>query len=221
VFKTRAFIGLIIETEEEEVLRRIASQEGISVSELVRRIIREWLESEARMRYGLNFVFKAPRTVATDGASTVDPVSAVLTEDFTRSLSEVEQDVKKAVEEIRRLAGELDAIEKEYSEAKNTFKVGVMYRVEGRFMQGEDLLAEAERRYYNRLKALRTRFFEADSAIRNFFSRVYYPWLKLRREVTVTEQVVIGQRVANLYRLVASVRKQREMLSKKLSEKRH
>ncbi len=87
VFKSRAFIGLIIEPEVEEVLRRIASQEGVSVSELVRHIIREWLESVAVTRYGLNLVFESPKSdKASKDPAPSDPVEELELRDLEASL---------------------------------------------------------------------------------------------------------------------------------------
>jgi metal-responsive CopG/Arc/MetJ family transcriptional regulator len=50
--QNRGFISLIIENKYVELLDKIARREGITKSELVRRVIIEWLETEAKIKYG-------------------------------------------------------------------------------------------------------------------------------------------------------------------------
>jgi len=62
VFQNRAFIGFIVEGAYADLLDKIARKEGISKSELVRRVIIEWLENEAKVKYGLEEIFVVAQT---------------------------------------------------------------------------------------------------------------------------------------------------------------
>ncbi len=187
-----AIIGVQVTPEEKRMLERIARAEGISVSKLVRRYILRCLE-EDRLRYGLRLLYDVEKVEAVaDGASSSDPLSAEVVADFLSTLASVSRDVEWA-------AGEVEAI---YSEVKGLEGISDdrVYVVQGRgHLRGSELKREL-------LYSLRQRFLRADRVLRLFFARVYYPWLHLRKEVTLREQVEIGQRVAALYRRVRMVR---------------
>jgi len=97
VFKNRAFVGFILEGEHLELLDSIARREGISRSELCRRVILEWLEGEAKEKYGFQLALQGnpPR----DGPP--DPLIEVDAEEFEQQLQRLEEEVaqlERAVE---------------------------------------------------------------------------------------------------------------------------
>jgi len=54
LFENRVFVGFVIEKEHAKLIEAIARREGVSKSELCRKIIIEWLQSpETHTKYGL------------------------------------------------------------------------------------------------------------------------------------------------------------------------
>ena len=98
VFKNRAFVGFILEGEHLELLDSIARREGISRSELCRRVILEWLEGEVKEKYGFQLALQGnpPRD------DPPDPLIEVDVEEFEQQLQKLEEEVaqlEKAVDQ--------------------------------------------------------------------------------------------------------------------------
>jgi hypothetical protein len=182
-----------MEAEVVATLQRIARLEGITMSELVRRIVLEWLESEARTKYGMKLVFDVKEVEAVaDGLSSSDPLSAEVAEDFMQTVEGMFEEVKRATEEI-------DAIHSEVKELER-FKDDEIYSIQGRgLVRGVEVKHQIIQNLY-------PRFNKADKTLRAFFAKVYYPWLRMRREVTIRDQIAISQKVAVLYRRVRKIR---------------
>jgi hypothetical protein len=181
-----------MESEIVEILQRIARSEGITLSELVRRYILRCLEEE-RTRYGLKFLFDLQEVEAVaDGLSSSDPLSTEIASDFIETLESMFEEVKRATEEIDAIYNEVKGLDR--------YKDDDLYNVQGRGVLNG---AEVKRLIMDNLKF---RFYKADRTLKNFFTRVYYPWLRMRREVTIRDQIAISQKVAVLYRRVKKIR---------------
>jgi len=195
VFQDRAFIGFIIEGYYADLLDQLARREGVSKSELCRRVIMEWLEGEAKVKYGLQLA--APPQVERANASKLMPLAKKKLEDVENTLKEVEPVVDKLtkklpslVEEAKRLVAEKRQVE-EWRAQKATLRIG------GREVPAEKYYWEWRARTDGMFKLIEGALREWKSVRAKFFKVVYYPWLKyLRREVPVEVMVEYEDRIA-------------------------
>jgi metal-responsive CopG/Arc/MetJ family transcriptional regulator len=118
--QNRGFISLIIENKYVELLDKIARKEGITKSELVRRIIIEWLETEAKIKYGLEEVFAIAKV--TDTPHLLPLVAKRVTE------------IEKTQKEIAKQLVEL----KHFFEAINPNELKAMMRVVDLWRRGNE-----------------------------------------------------------------------------------
>jgi hypothetical protein len=197
VFQNRAFIGFIIEGYYADLLEQLARREGISKSELCRRIIVEWLEGEAKVKYGLQLA-PPPQAEKADAPRMLPLVKKKL-DDVESALREVEPVIDRLarklptlVEMARRLAAERRQVE-EWRAQKATLRVG------GREVPAEKYYWEWRARADGALKLLAGALEEWKGARAKFFKVVYYPWLKyLRREVPPEVLAAYEDRIAAL-----------------------
>ncbi|MCC6066057.1 MAG: ribbon-helix-helix protein, CopG family [Thermofilum sp.] len=197
VFQNRAFIGFIIEGRYADLLEQLARREGISKSELCRRIIIEWLEGEAKVKYGLQLA-PPPQAERAD-APRMLPLAKKRLDDIESALREVEPVINRLakklptlVEEAKRLAAEKRRVE-EWRAQKATLRVG------GREVPAEKYYWEWRARADGTFKLLAGALEEWKNARTKFFKVVYYPWLKyLRKEVPVEVLVSYEDRIAVL-----------------------
>ena len=99
--QNRGFISLIIENKYVELLDKIARKEGISKSELVRRVIIEWLENEAKIKYGLEEMFAVAQV---SDAPRLLPLTAKRVSEIEASQKEIARqlvELKRYFESIR------------------------------------------------------------------------------------------------------------------------
>jgi regulator of replication initiation timing len=212
VVKKGAFLTAWLEEEYLTLLDRIARAEGISRSELLRRIIVEWLESpEVKAKYGLQMVFA--EQVAKASTVKLAPLTRKRLRDVEEALKEVEPVINKLekklpslVEEAKRLMAEKRQVE-EWLTATRWVKVGNEWRRErvthveigGRKVDVVEYYREWRARTEGMFKLLEGALDEWESARRRFFRVVYYPWLKyLRREVPVDVMLAYEDRIAVL-----------------------
>jgi metal-responsive CopG/Arc/MetJ family transcriptional regulator len=118
--QNRGFISLIIENKYVELLDKIARKEGITKSELVRRVIIEWLETEAKIKYGLEEVFAIAKV--TDTPHLLPLVAKRVTE------------IEKTQKEIAKQLVEL----KHFFEAINPNELKAMMRVVDLWRRGNE-----------------------------------------------------------------------------------
>jgi len=196
VFQNRAFIGFIIEGHYADLLDQLARREGVSKSELCRRVIVEWLEGEAKIKYGLNLA--APQQVKTDAPRMLPLVRKKL-DDIENALKEVEPVIDRLakklpslVEEAKRLATEKKQVE-EWRAQKATLRIG------GREVPAEKYYWEWRAKADGAFKLLAGALEEWKNARAKFFKVVYYPWLKyLRKEVPPEVLAAYEDRIATL-----------------------
>jgi hypothetical protein len=195
VFQNRAFIGFIIEGYYADLLDQLARREGISKSELCRRVIMEWLEGEAKVKYGLQLA--APPQVERANASKLMPLTKKKLEDVENTLKEVEPVVDRLakklpslVEEAKRLLAEKRQVE-EWRAQRATLRIG------GREVSAEEYYRKWKATSEGPLKLIEGALREWNAARTKFFKVVYYPWLKyLRREVPPEVLVTYEDRIA-------------------------
>jgi hypothetical protein len=195
VFRNRAFVGFIIEGYYADLLEQLARREGVSKSELCRRVIIEWLEGEAKVKYGLQLA--APPQVEKTSASKLAPLAKKKLEDVENALKEVEPTVDRLskklpflVEEAKRLLAEKRQVE-EWRAQRATLRIG------GREVPAEKYYWEWRARADGMFKLMEGALREWNVARRKFFKVVYYPWLKyLRREVPADVMLAYEDRIA-------------------------
>jgi hypothetical protein len=195
VFQDRAFIGFIIEGYYADLLDQLARREGVSKSELCRRVIMEWLEGEAKVKYGLQLA--APSQIAKTDTSKLLPLVKKKLDDVENTLKEVEPVVDRLskklptlVEEAKRLSAEKRQVE-EWRAQKATLRVG------GREVPAEKYYWEWKARTDGMFKLMEGALREWRDMRTKFFKVVYYPWLKyLRREVPPEVLVTYEDRIA-------------------------
>jgi len=195
VFQDRAFIGFIIEGYYADLLDQLARREGLSKSELCRRVIIEWLEGEAKVKYGLQLA--APPTVEKASTSKLLPLAKKKLDDIESALKEVEPVVDRLskklpslVEEAKRLLAEKRQVE-EWRAQKATLRIG------GREVSAEEYYRKWKATSEGPLKLMESALREWREARTKFFKVVYYPWLKyLRREVPPEVLVTYEDRIA-------------------------
>jgi hypothetical protein len=61
VFRQREVVAFALEAEHAALLRELARREGVSLSELLRRVVLRWLEEEAGIRCGMSLAAPAGR----------------------------------------------------------------------------------------------------------------------------------------------------------------
>jgi hypothetical protein len=195
VFQNRAFIGFIIEGYYANLLEQLARREGVSKSELCRRVIIEWLEGEAKIKYGLQLA--ASPQVERANTSRLLPLAKKKLEDVENALKEVEPVIDRLakklpslVEETKRLIAEKRQVE-EWRAQKATLRIG------GREVSAEEYYRKWKATSEGLLKLIEGVLREWNTARTKFFKVVYYPWLKyLRKEVPPEVLVTYENRIA-------------------------
>ena len=196
VVRRGAFLTAWFEEEYLVLLDKIARVEGVSRSELLRRIVVEWLESsEVKAKYGLQVVFA--EQVARASTSRLTPLTKKKMEDVENTLKEVEPVVDRLsrklpslVEEAKRLLAEKRQVE-EWRAQKATLRIG------GREVSAEEYYRKWKATSEGPLKLIEGALKEWNAARTKFFKVVYYPWLKyLRREVPPEVLVTYEDRIA-------------------------
>ena len=201
VFQNRAFIGFIIEGRYAELLDQLARREGVSRSELCRRIILEWLEGEAKVKYGLQLA--VPSAVEQASASKLLPLTEKRLGDLDRALGELERVIGNLTRELPRLMGLARTLAATRDELLRARREGVFLRVRGELVPAEKYWQEWWAQHGWEFKMLEGALEEWRRARRLFFRRVYYPWLKyLRREVPADVMLRYDDRIAVLLRKV-------------------
>jgi len=188
-------VHFYIERSYAEMLEQIAKREGRTVSSLLREVVIEWLEGEAKVKYGLQLA--APPAVERASASKLLPLAKKKLEDVENALKEVEPVVDRLakklpslVEEAKRLLAERRQVE-EWRAQKATLRIG------GREVPAEKYYWEWRARTDGMFKLIEGALREWNAARTKFFKVVYYPWLKyLRREVPVEVMVEYEDRIA-------------------------
>jgi hypothetical protein len=212
VVKKGAFLTAWLEEEYLILLDKVARTEGVSRSELLRRIIVEWLENpEVKAKYGLQMVFA--EQIARADASKLMPLTKKKLDDIENALKEIEpvisrqeKELPKSVEKAKKLMAEKRQVE-ELVRGTRWVKVGSEWKQErvtyvevgGRRVDPVEYHREWMARNEGTLKLLEGTLDEWESARRRFFRVVYYPWLRyLRKEVPVELMVAYEDRIAVL-----------------------
>jgi hypothetical protein len=204
VFQNRAFIGFIIEGRYADLLERLARREGISKSELCRRIIIEWLEGEAKVKYGLHLA--APPAVEKASAPKLAPLTEKELEDLKRVLEEVAPVVERTARLLPQKmewARSLIAMRNEYLRLKER---GGWVKVGGDLVPAEQQYRRWMAQHEGDIKMLVQLLEEWRRARAMFFKRVYYPWRnRLRKEVPPEVMLELDDKIVVLLRKIDEV----------------
>jgi len=219
VFQNRAFIGFIIEGRYADLLEQLARREGISKSELCRRVIIEWLEGEAKVKYGLELA--APPAVEKASAPKLTPLTEKRVEDLKRALEEVAPVVERTARLLPQKmewARSLVAMRNEYLRLKER---GGWVKVGGDLVPAEQQYRRWMARHEGDIKMLEQLLEEWKRARAMFFKRVYYPWLKgLRKEVPADVMLELDDKITLLLRKIDEVEPLANELEKLLRPER-
>jgi len=219
VFQNRAFIGFIIEGRYADLLEQLARREGISKSELCRRVIIEWLEGEAKVKYGLELA--APPAVEKASAPKLTPLTEKRVEDLKRALEEVAPVVERTARLLPQKmewARSLIAMRNEYLRLKER---GGWVKVGGDLVPAEQQYRRWMARHEGDIKMLEQLLEEWKRARAMFFKRVYYPWLKgLRKEVPADVMLELDDKITLLLRKIDEVEPLANELEKLLRPER-
>jgi hypothetical protein len=201
-------VALVLEEEDVRLLDEIARREKISRSELVRRVLKNWLETEAKVRYGLQLA--APRLVEGADASQLLPLSHKKLVDLERALEETRSRIPPLREGLQRAVEEAERLRRRLSELEEAERRGDVLLVGGKPVRAREL----RERILWELRSLGSVLREYRAARGRFFRLVYYPWLRyLRRDLPLETVVRVEGLIAdtlvrldNLDRLAARLR---------------
>jgi hypothetical protein len=198
VVKRGAFLTAWFEEEHLVLLDKIARIEGISRSELLRRIVMEWLESpEVRAKYGLQTAFA--EQVARASTSKLLPLTKKKLEDVENTLKEVEPVIDRLAKKLPELAEEAKRLAAERRQVEEWRARGEWLEIGGRPVPAEKYYWQWRAKTEGIFKLLEGALGEWETARRRFFKVVYYPWLRyLRKEVPVDVMVAYEDRIAVL-----------------------
>jgi hypothetical protein len=196
LFQNREFIGFVIEKQQAELLRDIAKAENISVSELCRRIIAEWLE-EARVRYGLQFQPAAAEVVPSGSA--LAPLVEKRMEDVVRALAEVKPAVREAAQRLPELRRRVEELLGELERLRRLRRAGVVI-VDGKVVSADEVVREREGLLEEELSKIKEEVRRIYRVRSRFFREVYARWEKVRREVPAREAWRVESEVALVLR---------------------
>jgi len=201
VFQNRAFIGFIMEGRYVELLDQLARREGVTRSELCRRVILEWLEGEAKVKYGLQLA--TPSAVEHASTSKLLPLTEKKLGDLDRALGELERVIGNLARELPRLMGLARALAATRDELLRIRREVGYVRVRGEVVPAEKYWQEWWAQHEWEFKLLEGALEEWRAARRKFFRKVYYPWLRgLRKEVPADVMLRYDDRIAVLLRKV-------------------
>jgi hypothetical protein len=201
-------VALVLEEEDVRLLDEIARREKTSRSELVRRVLKDWLETEAKVRYGLQLA--APRLVEGADASQLLPLSHKKLADLERALGETRSRIPSLREKLQRAVEEAERLRRRLSELEEAERRGDILLADGKPVRARELREGVLRELRSLGSALR----EYRAARGRFFRLVYYPWLRyLRRDLPLETVVRVEGLIAdtlvrldNLDRLAARLR---------------
>jgi hypothetical protein len=209
VVRKGAFLTAWLEEEYLILLDKVARAEGISRSELLRRIIVEWLESsEVKAKYGLQVVFA--EQVARASTAKLAPLTEKKLEDLKRALEEVApviDRVAKLLPQKMDWARVLIARRNEYLRLKEK---GGWVRVGGDLVPAEQHYRTWLAQHEGDLKMLEGMLEEWKRARARFFKRVYYLWVGgrtggLRKEVPAEVMLEFDDKIAVLLKKIDEV----------------
>jgi len=208
VFQNRAFIGFIIEGHYADLLDQLARREGISKSELCRRVIIDWLEGEARVKYGLQLA--APPVVEKAGTAKLAPLTEKRLEDLKRALEEVAPVIERTARLLPQKmewARSLIAMRNELLRLKEG---GGWVKVRGDLVPAEQHYRTWMALHEGDIRMLEGMLEEWKRARAKFFKRVYYPWVGgrtggLRKEVPADVMLEFDDRITVLLRKIDGV----------------
>jgi len=204
VFQSRAFVGFIIEGYYADLLEQLARREGVSKSELCRRIIIEWLEGEAKVKYGLQLA--ASQAVERASATKLAPLTEKRLEDLKRVLEEVAPDIDRAAKLLPQKMEWARSLAARRGELLRLKEEGGWVRVRGDLVPAEQHYRAWMAQHEGDLKMLEGVLEEWKRARARFFKRVYYPWIGgLRKEVPAEVMLEIDDRVTVLLRKIDEV----------------
>ena len=179
-------LAFAIEKKYALLIDEIARMERVSRSELLRRIVEEWLE-EARVRYGLKMLEVEQQLPS--AALQLSPLTERRYREVEKAWHELAKplvDVKNRLAELAPKVAQLRAL----SAPTNLFKLEreERERVLRELNEAERQLSEAERQFAE----LR----------RQFFKRCYYPFLRIRRELAEEVRDPLESRIARILEVI-------------------
>jgi predicted DNA-binding ribbon-helix-helix protein len=186
-----------IERTYAEMLEQIARREGKTVSSLLRDVVIDWLEGEAKMKYGLQAA--APPVAEKADTSKLLPLTKKRLKDVEETLKEVESVIDRLAKKLPSLVEEAKRLMAEKRQVEEWRARGEWLEIGGRSVPAEKYYWQWRAKADGALKLLEGALGEWETVRRRFFKVVYYPWLRyLRKEVPVELMVAYEDRIAVL-----------------------
>ena len=180
-------LAFAIEKKYALLIEEIARMERISKSELLRRIVREWLESEARVRYGLRLLEAEQRRP--DAALQLSPLIEKRYRAVEKAWHELAKPLVDAKNQLAQLAPRATQL---HDLAAPSSLFGLSHEERERALRE---LREVE----GQLSEAKTRFAELR---RQFFKRCYYPFLRIRRDLPEEVRDPLEARIARTLEVI-------------------
>jgi hypothetical protein len=180
VFQNRAFIGFIIEGTYASLLESIAHREQVSKSELCRRVILEWLENEARVKYGMEILFELPK------AAEMPQLLPLVAKRYDRILEAWHEVAKPIVELVKLITSQPEVFKR------------VLYgypKTRGYVLTPEERAAMENHEKLRKLRELR----------RRFFKECYYPYLAIKKELPLELRLRLESNITRTLELLDKV----------------
>jgi hypothetical protein len=204
VFQNRAFVGFIVEGYYADLLDQLARREGVSKSELCRRVIIDWLEGEAKVKYGLQLA--APPVVERASTVKLAPLTEKELEDLKRALEEVAPVIDRTAKLLPQKMEWARSLVATRNELLRLKEKGGWVRVRGDLVPAEQHYRTWTALHGGDVKMLEQLLDEWRRARARFFKRVYYPWVKgLRKEVPAEVMLEFDDRITVLLRKIDEV----------------
>jgi hypothetical protein len=220
VFHNRAYIGFILEGTHADLLEKIAHKEGVSKSELVRRVVIEWLENEAKTKYGLEDIF-----VVTQSSDTPHLLPLV-----AKRVTEIENTQKEIARQLVELKRYFESVKPEDLKAmRNIVELWrrgnerydrtvrfseISVNIDGYVFKGyvKDFPREQYTLFVNRLTEFEEKVKQFRYLRSRFFKEVYYKYKhEVREDVPYEKRQVLESLIARQLELI-------DMVERKLKE---
>jgi hypothetical protein len=203
VLKSWVWLTLAMEAEYVAMLDEIARIEKISRSELVRRVLKEWLENEARMKYGLKLL-EAEEKVRSSAPLQLSPLVEKRYKEVDVAWHELAKPIVDAKNAVLRA---LDRYERLRPLAEALRRGDYLAEVEVEGYRGAAMHAPRELREeaLRAAEEFRRALSEFCRLRRLFFKRCYYPWLRVRRDVPPDPRDIVEARVTRTLEIIDEV----------------
>ena len=196
-------VHFYIESSYAALIEEVARMEGKTVSALLREVVVNWLENEARMKYGLKLL-EAEQRVRSSAPLQLSPLVEKRYKEVDVAWHELAKPIVDAKNAVLRA---LDRYERLRPLAEALRRGDYLAEVEVEGYRGAAMHAPRELREeaLRAAEELRRALSEFCRLRRQFFRRCYYPWLRIRRDVPPDPRDIVEARVTRTLEIIDEV----------------